>query len=557
KETLDKLIEELKKIFEKRRTGELIEEIDYGKLNRKDFILLKGDISGIQDFIYSVSSEHALKGLRGRSFYLQLISEIIAYKILDEFNLTKANLIYLGGGNFIILLPNLSDAEKRLEKLTEEIDKVIFKAHQGKLGFLISYIKFPYWNFIENFGDLLSELGRKLAIEKRKKFKYLISENLFKPYPEKVEKEMGGCEICGREIEKKDKCELCESFEKLAIEIKKENVIMEIKKVNKKEIKEEVNKWDEIFEGLGYKISFEKSIGGIKIYLNNSDFLKVNCDAFRYEAIYSPEGTLEDIAKKAEGIERWGALRMDVDNLGLIFGSGFIDEEGKDITTISKYSMLSYTFSLFFSLGIRNIVEKEYKEKCCVVYSGGDDLFIIAPWSDLPEIAEEIWRNFRKYVCNHEKITISGGIYIAPSKKFPVYQAAKKAGEEEEKAKKGEKNKITFFEPIKWDEEFVKIKEVKNKLYELLKEDGKPKVSRAILTILYGGYKEKELKERGKIPFVRIWRIFYALKRFMERHKDYENDIDKIRETFITDFNIQPKLNVAVRWAELLTRKGG
>jgi len=43
----------------------------------------------------------------------------------------------------------------------------------------------------------------------------------------------------------------------------------------------------------------------------------------------------------------------------------------------------------------------------------------------------------------------------------------------------------------------------------------------------------------------------------MERHKGYENELEDIRKKFITDYKLQPKLNVAVRWAELLTRKEG
>ena len=37
---------------------------------KKTFLLYSMDISGIQDFIYTINNKGALKGLRARSFYL-------------------------------------------------------------------------------------------------------------------------------------------------------------------------------------------------------------------------------------------------------------------------------------------------------------------------------------------------------------------------------------------------------------------------------------------------------------------------------------------------------
>jgi CRISPR-associated protein, Csm1 family len=526
---------------------------------KKDFILLSGDISGIQDFIYSITSEHALKGLRGRSFYLQLLAEAIAYRILDEFSLTLCNLLYIGGGGFLILLPNRKYTKERIERLTEEIDRKIFDAHRGKLGIVISTIDLSYSNFrIGNFGEVIEKVGKRNAIEKRKKFKYILDEEFFKPQPERIEKELAGCKICGDEIEEGGKCPLCESFEKLAIEIKKAK-FMGISHFSGSK-KGKISSWDELIKNIGYEFKFKENKPDSEIIfsLNETDFLDSGCDGFRFEAIYSPEGTLEDIAKKADGVKRWGSLRMDVDNLGKIFREGF-KRDGIDETTISRFSMLSYMLSMFFSLGIREIVESKYKDFCCVVYSGGDDLFIIGPWSKLPELAKEIYDNFRKYTASHPQITLSGGIYIAPGSKFPVYISAKEAGKAEEKAKREGKDKICFLDTeIKWKEEFEEINETKEKLYNLLKrEDGKSKVSRSLLNILYSGYNEEKLIKKGDIPYPRIWRIFYGIKRFMERHKGYEKELEDIRKKFITDYKLQPKLNVAVRWAELLTRKEG
>lgn len=42
------------------------------------------DISGIQNFIYSIGDKGALKGLRARSFYLEIMMEHIIDELLEK-----------------------------------------------------------------------------------------------------------------------------------------------------------------------------------------------------------------------------------------------------------------------------------------------------------------------------------------------------------------------------------------------------------------------------------------------------------------------------------------
>ena len=65
---------------------ELVENYDKEK---KYYRLVSGDISGIQDFIYTISSKGALKSLRARSFYLEIMLEHIVDEILEANNLYR------------------------------------------------------------------------------------------------------------------------------------------------------------------------------------------------------------------------------------------------------------------------------------------------------------------------------------------------------------------------------------------------------------------------------------------------------------------------------------
>ncbi|EKC80317.1 CRISPR-associated protein, Csm1 family, partial [human gut metagenome] len=79
------------------------------------FLLYSMDISGIQKFIYSISDKGALKGLRARSFYLEIMMEHVIDELLEKLSLSRANLIYTGGGHCYMLLPNTKEVLQTLD----------------------------------------------------------------------------------------------------------------------------------------------------------------------------------------------------------------------------------------------------------------------------------------------------------------------------------------------------------------------------------------------------------------------------------------------------------
>ncbi len=75
------------------------------ELDEPKWLMVCGDFSGIQKFIYNLTNKGAAKGLRGRSFYVQLFCRICADVMLRELNLTRAALLYNSGGKFYLLAP--------------------------------------------------------------------------------------------------------------------------------------------------------------------------------------------------------------------------------------------------------------------------------------------------------------------------------------------------------------------------------------------------------------------------------------------------------------------
>ena len=557
-QTLDEILRALKKTFGRERDLSTQEKL----LGESTMMLVGGDISGIQDFIYSITSERAVKGLRGRSFYLQLLPEVVAQYILEDLNLPLSNLLHCGGGHFYLLTP--ANRTERLEKLRKQISERFLIAHRGRLALIMSWINLSFLDFDKKvFGDKWLEIGHKMGEQKKKKFYSLLKEQyekIFGPFEEGGLREV--CRICGEEggkAEIKDgKCSLCESFEKLAGEIGRANYI-EIAQSEPRSLRGKIRKYEQLLGSFGShcRVLPEVENPDSSYLLNNTTFLESGAWAgYKFIARSTPYMNddikpFNQLAKESQGIPRWGVFRADVDNLGKIFGRGL-----GDIRTISRVSMLSSLLSLFFSAWVDQIA-KRHKENVYVIYSGGDDLFIIGSWSILPDLAERLYGDFRKFTCQNPHITLSGGIFIAPSKKFPAYKAADSAGRAVDMAKFKDvgKDKISFLDnTMSWNEEFPGVKEIKGRIVQLLEKE---KVSRALLQTLLSSQKEEEFFKQKKETIFRIWRLLYAFKRFSERHRNAAGKLKELEKQVIINHNLKPFLNVAVRWAEFLTRKEG
>ena len=99
------------------------------------------DISGIQSFIYTISSKNALKTLRARSFYLEIMMEHIIDFLLDRLQLSRANLLYSGGGHCYLLLANTTETVMQIQKFQEELKEWLLKQFQTDLFVAFGYVQ--------------------------------------------------------------------------------------------------------------------------------------------------------------------------------------------------------------------------------------------------------------------------------------------------------------------------------------------------------------------------------------------------------------------------------
>ncbi len=514
----------------------------------KKYLVIGGDISGIQDFIYTITSKGALKYLRARSLFLELLTEDVVEEILERLNLTRANIIFAGGGRFYVLAYNTGKAREGVKKVGKEVNEWLFKKFREKLYLAI--------DFVEVNGKELSKfrvgkesvwklVSRKLKERKLRKFLDVIKEGgLIENYIPDSES-YDECDVCKTpgilyEMEENKVCSSCKEFHRMGGVIPKSLGFVRVKSKSSVEEKyslpfsffvsfqsfEEISKYPENSEVYIKRMDQRLDEKGVceEIYLTSKyDLIPINVSDY-YSGKEGNVKEFDELAGEATGAKKLAVLRMDVDDLGKIFSTGLKDNE-----TISRMATLSRFLNHFFkncidlickgevSADAPRIRDRDRREKeVVVVYSGGDDLFIVGAWDHVFELAFEIEDAFKKYVGMNPNITISAGYGIFDPK-FPLYRMAEITGEREEKAKDEgetvgkvdgieikrknriyladriicgvkEKNGLKFKESYGWDEFRRVWEDYISKIYD--ENEPKPLVPRTVIRRIFDARRE-------------------------------------------------------------------
>ena len=442
--------------------NELNKDLERKIEDRKErkYLVIGGDISGIQDFIYTITSKGALKYLRARSLFLELLVEDVVAEIIERLKLTRANIIFAGGGRFYILAYNTKEAKDEISRIGEEVNKWLLKHFWGKLYLAISFVEVngeELSKFRTGKESIWESINRELKKRKLRKFLDVAGVGDFIENYIPDSEDYGECDVCKtpdrlQELDGNKVCPICKEFHEMGGEIPKSDGFIRIPKSKFVEIQ---NLNDEKKYSLPFSVFVPFRYAELPrypegaIYVKKSDVnlaTKYDLIVLNFSNYYSSDEKgnvkeFDELAEEATGAKKLAVLRMDVDDLGKIFSIGLKGNE-----TISRVATLSRFMNHFFKncidLICRGDVEAEApriksgrKEKeVVVVYSGGDDLFIVGAWDHVFELAFEIEDAFRKYVGSNPNITLSGGYGIFDPK-FPLYRMAEVTGEREERAK--------------------------------------------------------------------------------------------------------------------------
>lgn len=437
--------------------------------SEKAFLLYSADFTGIQNFIYTVTDSDVLKTLRAKSFFVELVMENLIDEILDLSGVSRANLLYSGGGHCYIILPNVPNCTENLKKLHKQISLWAAKAFGNTMCVVWDTQECSADDFLNipdgAYSKVFTGLSSKLAIRKLQKYS---PDELLTLNSEIADDKNRECSVCGKAsslVQSGDGnrlCEWCSCFISMSKIIMDEKMYFAVLK--EKTERSQVKLFS--LSGNSYlaflnesKIDEEYSAGNIKrIYCKNhyGKMNRYNESRKIFVCDYQDDKMLENLAESSSGVKRLGVLRMDVDNLGKTFVSGFKveDENTKEycddisFVSIARTAALSHQLSVFFKQSLTEILKEhklsDKKYSVNVIYSGGDDVFLVGAWNDVIAAAQEIVTELGK--LSDGKLTASGGIGIYESK-YPTAAYARETEQLESCAKKKPgKASITLFE---------------------------------------------------------------------------------------------------------------
>lgn len=423
-------------------------------LQEKKFLFIKGDISGIQKYIFDLkSNDDSAKLLRSKSFQIAALGDIVAKNIVKQVDVSDANIITSAGGNFMLLLPNTQKVKEFLPQIQLETETYFLKEFAGKLSVIISDGVEANANDIkqENAQNLINEIGHNADLCKQKKMQKALQKNgaVLNDIYEFLQKN-GECPKCGIFAAKEEggECEKCTALTKIGAELVKSSWI--------KYSAERLKPFDQMLEIT--KEREDKSFSSITEFVPGFSVVHLP-----YSAPRNDDGTLlsfAQIAGKSTGNKKLAMFKADVDNLGLVFSSSL----GKRMS-FSRYADMSHKLHYFFSAYYTHFLnhfsckmktddgsEKDvlYADVIYTVFSGGDDLCVIGAWDAVIQFARDFQKEFVRLTNGNPSLTLSAGIELA-SASTPVAMLADNAEASLEKSKekkeKGKtvKNAVTVF----------------------------------------------------------------------------------------------------------------
>ena len=472
--------------------------------NNKDKLFVGGDLSGIQKFIYNITSYKAAVSLRGRSAwladYMNGVCDRLCKRLPPE-PLTER--IYCSGGKFYLITVDNDDIRQIIDAFNKEIEQELWDMHKGLLALSICYVSYVSKDDEQTvttakasnqpFTRLFDEVNELFAERKNRKFLSVLNSH----YDSMFEvQEVGGtpkvCVVTGTEDEN------CVKFDK---EGDRDIYILP-------SVKEQITYGNKLRLAEGYKGE-----------------------------------TFEDYAKGSY----LGVLRMDVDGLGQKFRS---------LKAKQTYQAFSDKLDAFFGskthheFALKDIAAG-YKGELTIIYAGGDDIFVVGHWNRVIDFAAQVQAIFEKYF-EGDGITLSGGVAIVRPK-FPISKAAELAGEAEdaskhfgfdERHKQYQKNAFTFLgTTVSWNNEFDEVLRLKNTFRDYCLYYNMPRSILHRLMIL------NDLCQRGEMKY--MWNTAYFLKRFSEgKNNEIKSLCNELEVRLLSPRKYQLTA-LATRWAEL------
>jgi len=472
-----------------------------------NFLLVGGDLSGIQNYIFNLSESHSkgvAKMLRARSFYLGLFTQVARHHILHSLGLPLYCTIIDAGGRFILLVPASEGSSEKLENLRTEINEFCLDKFNGELALNLSFdVNLTEKDFsTEILPKKIEALNCSLENKKNQAFHQNLVDANWQPKKfvfstNYTQYENGLCEASGklpREMEG-DLSKECHDNIKIGQHLVRKTLLgfKKIDPAEKNEITEDIVEFpfasrkylvhflDKVtdtsndfylLEHLRGEFSSEYVPKYFADYVPRFSNIKVEDNKFypfeKYPTFSIPikveqesdipnNGDIVDFSTLAcAGLEELETEQTNgnsnkfigSDLLGVIKADvdrmGQVFSSGiKKIFSLTTFAALSHELNLFFSAYLPKIQEKDFKW-IYTVYAGGDDLFLLGEWQEAIKLAQRLYEEFKKIAGENPHLTLSSAVYVMQPR-HPIRLAAEKAEELLKSAKDNERDSMGLF----------------------------------------------------------------------------------------------------------------
>lgn len=413
------------------------------------FLMMGFKFTGLEKFIYTIVSQGAHKQLRSRAFYANMLSEWFIDTLLSDTELTRANVLFESAGQGYILLGNTPKNRRLIASHCEEFNEFLQEQFGAEIHVSVGTSQFMSLqvekdNTFDSYSRIFKDIDREINRSELRQFdaRQIMELN---QQGKHAGRECVVCHAVASLNPETNKCKLCEKLESFSKNIQQDDFFV----VNADE--EGLPVGPGAFLSVTDKETIQKGAVSGRIYSKNQLNTGFKQQIYLWVGDYSDltnnefskyadrDWTKED-NQSAVGIKRLAALRIDVDDLYAGFLAGFANQGDGMYTTISRYASLSRRLASFF-----NVHLNAFAEGChaTVIYSGGDDAFIIGAWDDILKLLARLRGYFADWT--DQKMTFSAGIYMYQAT-MPINIVARRTNQLLQEAKLAGKHRVALFD---------------------------------------------------------------------------------------------------------------
>jgi CRISPR-associated protein Csm1 len=437
--------------------------------DEQKLLLVQGDFFGIQEFLFATGGEtqrRAAKLLRGRSFYISLLTECAALRVLDALQLPPTSQVINAAGKFLIVAPNTEASRAALAQLQRELDRWFLEHTFGQAGIGLAWVPASGNDFLRTgaaaeapFAQLIRKLFSALQDAKARRFGLCSDEapaSVFDGFLEAFDRERGVCAIDGRSPAVQRLGEEGAFIGAMAADqisvgahlasLSRVLVTRESLGHNTLHIpifgyhvqftrtEEETGRFGEVARSGVLRRAWDFHLpagadeplfsGYARRYINGYVPRMGDPGSWaiaRYKGLGADGGerwhpdepkTLEHLARDDwwqdeqgdfQGTEAVMTLKGDVDDLGRIF------ERGLAQPSFAKMAALSRQMNAFFAIWLPWQCRSQYPSTY-TVFAGGDDFLLIGPWRSTLALGHDMREQFGRYVAQNPDIHFSAGL---------------------------------------------------------------------------------------------------------------------------------------------------